>query len=310
MSTVIDAETIPPDPAVPREEVRTRWYDRFIAPLHDHATKLVILGGILVFVVIYFAPDIFISIRSGEVGVLYLRFAGGTQTDRVLGEGMKIIPPWDKIFVYNVRVQEVKHTMDVLTNEGLTVTVDLSVRYRPEIELVGLLHQQVGPDYRDKIVIPEVEASVRTVMGSIAMRDAYTSQRALVQQVINDSLEHIALKFVRVDEIVLREITLPAKVRQQVEEKMADQEIAEAYRYRIDAARQEAARRQIEANGLKVYQDILSTSLTPNILRWEGIEATRELAKSPNTKTIILGSRAEGLPLILGDGATAAAPGR
>lgn len=308
MSTVIDAESYPADaPAV--EPERERWYDRWLRPFRGHGPKVVVLAGIILFVAIFFAPDIFISIHSGEVGVLFLRFAGGTQTDRVLGEGMKVIPPWDKIFVYNARVQEQKHTMEVLTKEGLKVKVDLSIRYQPEIELVGLLHQQVGPDYAEKVVVPEVESALRTAMSGLLMQDVYSSQRAIVQQVINDSSDRISQKYIRLDEIVLREITLPEVVQKEVENKMAQAEVAESYQYRLEIARQEAARREIEANGLRTAQTILNQSLTPNILRWEGIEATRDFAKSPSTKTIIMGSRADGLPLILGDQtATPAAP--
>ena len=127
-----------------------------------HFNELLILTILVLFVMVFFAPQIFQTIKSGEVGVLYKRFGGGTQTDRVLGEGMKIIAPWDSLFVYNVRVQEAKHTLDVLTSEGLTVTLNLSTRYHPELELVGLLHQQVGPDYAQKIVLPEVESALRT----------------------------------------------------------------------------------------------------------------------------------------------------
>ncbi len=202
-------DVIEPDHVAAEPESPSR-FRRASGWAHGQANKVVVFTGILLFLVIYFAPDIFYSIRSGEVGVLYLRFAGGTQTDRVLGEGMKIIPPWDKLFIYNVRVQEVKHSMDVLTSEGLKVKLDLSIRYHPELEMVGLLHQQVGPDYADKIVIPEVESSLRTAMAGTSLHDVYGSERGLVQTIINDSIEHISQKFVRLDEIVLRQVELPA----------------------------------------------------------------------------------------------------
>jgi prohibitin 1 len=276
------------------------WFGRALRLGQDNINRLMVFAGILLLIAIYFAPQIFITVQSGEVGVRYLRFAGGTQTDRVLGEGMKIVLPWDKLFIYNVRVQERKHAMDVLTNEGMTVTLDLSIRYHPEIELVGLLHQQVGPDYADKIVIPEVESALRTAMGGISMRQVYGSERALLQTILNDALEHVAQKFIRVDGIVLRKVTLPQKVTIAVEDKIVQKELVESYEFRLDLANKEAERQRIEANGLKVYHDILSTSLNENILRWQGIEATKELAKSPNAKTVIVGDK-NGLPLILGE---------
>jgi regulator of protease activity HflC (stomatin/prohibitin superfamily) len=258
---------------------------------------------VALFMVIYFWRDVFITVHSGEVGVLYLRFGGGTQTDRVLGEGLKIIAPWDHLFVYDVRVQEIKHTMDVLTNEGLTVKLNLSIRYHPEVDLVGLLQERVGPDYREKIVVPEVESALRTTMGNFLLREVYGSQQGIVQEAINAGVEKVEQDFVLIDAVVLRSVELPGQVRETIEKKMAEKELAESYEYRLDVERSEASRRQIEAAGLKTYNDVLNSSLTANILKWEGIQATKELATSPNSKTIVIGNQGTaGLPLILGGG--------
>src|SRR6202043_1552503 len=91
-----------------------RWHHRIADAGRVSAGRLLLVLVVVLFVAIYFWRDVFITIRSGEVGVLYLRFGGGTQTDRVLGEGLKIIAPWDRLFIYDVRVQEIKHTMNAL----------------------------------------------------------------------------------------------------------------------------------------------------------------------------------------------------
>jgi regulator of protease activity HflC (stomatin/prohibitin superfamily) len=285
------------DDSIVIDERRSVWR-RIQDAIRSNLGKMTFGLLLVLFMVVYLSPRIFITIHSGEVGVVYLRFLGGTQTGKVKGEGMQIVAPWDKLTVYNIRVQEAKHDMDVLTVEGLTVRLNLSIRYHPEEEMVGLLHQRVGPDYRDIVVIPEVESAMRTIMGTFTMRDVYSSERGLVQKIINDSLEHVSQKFVKVDSIVLREVTLPEKVRITVEEKMAQKELAESYEYRLEVARKEAERLEVEANGLKRYNEVLDASITPSILRWRGIQATEALAKSPNAKTIVIG-KADGLPLIM-----------
>jgi regulator of protease activity HflC (stomatin/prohibitin superfamily) len=292
------------DQSTQEAEAPHTWYRRLAHAGRVYATRFLVILVVVLFIVIYFWRDVFITVNSGQVGVLYLRFGGGTQTDRVLGEGLKIIAPWDTLYIYDVRVQETKHEMDVLTAEGLKVNLSLSIRYHPEAQLVGLLQQHVGQDYKEKIVIPEVESALRTTMANFAMRDVYGSQRGLVQQAINDSLEKVQEKFVSIDEVVLREVELPAQIRDTIEQKMTQKELAESYEYRLDVAKREAERRQIEAQSIKSYNDVLNTSLTPSVLKWEGIQATKELAKSPNTKTIIIGNQGSaGLPLILGSDA-------
>jgi regulator of protease activity HflC (stomatin/prohibitin superfamily) len=294
MRDVIDVEIHQADDL---PEPRAGWFSR---QMHDHMNTIVILLGIALFAFIYLAADIVHTIKSGEVGVIYRRFGGGTQTDKVLGEGLKLIAPWDKLFIYNVRVQEETRTVDVLTNEGLSVKLDISLRYHPELETVGLLHQRVGPDYKNKVVVPEVESALRTVMASLPMREVYGAERGTVQKIINDSLEHVAQKYVQIDEVVIRHVELPKPIRDTIEQKMAQKELAESYEYRLEVERKEAERRTIEANSVKLANDILNSSLTPNILKWQGIEATKELAKAPGSRTVIIGGKDDGLPLILG----------
>lgn len=285
--------------AAGQTETRRERRDRLVRGLESNVARLFILLFVLVFFFVYFAPNIFITVHSGEVGVMFLRFFGGTQTDRVLGEGLKIIPPWDHLFLYTVRVQEEKAIVQVLTKEGLSVTLHLSIRYHPEEEMVGMLHKTVGTEYKERIVIPEVEAAMRTVMGEFEMREVYGSERGLVQKVINDSLEHVSQKYVKIDSVVLRRVELPPKVADAIQDKMTQKEIAEAYEYRMEQAKQESARLQIEASGIKSYNDLLNSSLTPNVLKWEAIEATKKLAQSPNTKVIIMGNTSATLPLML-----------
>jgi regulator of protease activity HflC (stomatin/prohibitin superfamily) len=81
---------------------------------------------------------------------------------------------------------------------------------------------------------------------------------------------------------------------------MAEKEKAAAYVYRLDAERKEAERKEIEAGGFKRYNELLAGSITPDILRWRSLEITRDMAKSPNAKTIFLGgSKSPDMPMLI-----------
>lgn len=303
MNTVIEADTIPSGAQYSAEEYDDRkWYVRVGRFLRTQANRVAIAAAVLLFLLIFFWPTLFVTIHSGEVGVMYRRFAGGTQTDKLLGEGIKFVPPWDRIYVYNVRVQQIATTLPVLTQEGLTITLDLSIRYHPEIEMVGLLHQRVGPDYPVKVVQPEVESAVRTIMASRPMDDVFGSAQTLIQTIVSESLEQVSQKFVKVDEVLVTKVALPTPVRDVIEGKMVEKEKAEAYEYRLQVAKLEAERLLVEANGIGNYNRVVNATLTPTILTWQGIQATKELATSPNAKTVVIGNRGtDGLPLILGN---------
>jgi regulator of protease activity HflC (stomatin/prohibitin superfamily) len=261
--------------------------------------RSVVVLGAVAFVLIFMIPDVFVTVQSGEVGVLYRRFGGGTQTEQVIGEGMTMISPWDRLFIYTVRVQEVRHEMPVLTNDGLQVNLQLSIRYHPEREMVALLHQKVGPDYEEKIVIPEVESVLRTTMGHFGMNEVYGADRGVLQHIITDSLDEVSQKYVQIDDVIVRSVELPPQVKKIIEDKMMEKERAASYVYRIQAEKAEAERKEIEANGFKRYNEVLGGSLTPDILRWRGLDVTRELAQSPNAKTLFLGNKQGDLPILL-----------
>lgn len=295
-----DSHFPPPDSAAPDDHRDASRMERLRDWVSAEAKWVVIGTGVLLFLVIYFWESIFVTIGSGQEGVMYRRFFGGTVTDRLLGEGIHFVPPWDHIYVYNVRHQEVEHSMPALTQDGLTVTVNLSIRYRPQKELVGLLHKAIGPDYRKIVVVPEVEGSVRRVVGGSPVGAIYQNASGLDQLVLDDSQDKVQRSYIDIDAVILRSIDLPKDLKAQIEAKMVDKETALAYQYKLQIAESEAEKKRIDAGGVAAANTILNPSLTASVLQWEGIQATRELAKSENAKTVVIGSKTDGLPIILG----------
>ena len=259
------------------------------------AIPLLILG----FVIVYFSGNIFITVQAGEGGVMWRRFMKGTVTDRVLGEGFHVIPPWDKIAVYSVRVQEVRPELDVLTKEGLCVHLQLSIRYHPEYNMLGILHQRLGTNYVNNVIIPTVDSTLRTTIGTYTLDDLYMSQPALLPRIVNEALQHASRNFVVIDAVIIRTVELPAALRDAIVSKLEQKQLAEAYQYRLERERQEAERKVVEAGGISRYNAIITNSLTESVLRWKGVEATRDLAASTNAKIIMVGNSAGGLPVIL-----------
>lgn len=265
-----------------------------------HLPQIYLAGAILLFFFIYFAPHMLVTIQSGEVGVRYLRFFGGTQTDRVLPEGLKFVFPWDKLFVYDLRIQEARHDVTVLTEEGMHVTMHLSIRFHPEADLVGLLHQRIGPDYKNRVVIPEVESELRAEIGKVKLQSLFDLQPAGVSEKIrNNTADRLATRFIELDGVILRGIDLPAKLKNAIEEKMVQSELSASYQYRIDRENKESERKLIEAAGIAAFNSTVEKSITPGVLRWRSIDAAKELALSPNAKTIVLGQGGS-LPFLLG----------
>jgi regulator of protease activity HflC (stomatin/prohibitin superfamily) len=255
---------------------------------------------VVLYVVLYFAPQIFITVHPGEAGVLFRRFAGGTDTEHVYGEGFHAIWPWDQICIYNARVQQSFQHVEVLTKNGLTVDLGVTIHYRPERDVLGRLHQDVGPDYLRTIVIPEVTQALRAEFGKYTAEEFFSSKRPILSRVRDESVAQVGPRYISLEDVIVQTVQLPPAIQRAVEGKIEQQHLAEAYEFQIVQEQQEAKRKEIEAMGYKTYNETIDSSLTPSVLRWKGIEATRELAASPNSKVIVVGNGSSGLPIILG----------
>lgn len=270
--------------------------------MKERRVTIVVALLIVVFVAVFFFRDIFITIRPGEAGVLYRTFLGGTQTDRVYGEGLHVIFPWDEMYIYNVRYQRLLRHVEVLTRKGLKVRLGIAIRFHPEYDLLGVLHQQLGPDYMQTVIIPEVESTLLRILGNFDAEEVYQSQQAINAAVVNEALDEAAHRFVEIDDVIIRRVQLPPRIQGAIESKIEQQQLLLAYEFRLRREEQERQRKVIEADGIRQYNELVTGSLTANILQWHGVEATRELAKSPNAKVIVVGNGDANLPVILSTG--------
>lgn len=277
---------------------------------------LTVIVLFVVMLVLYLAPSIFIFIRAGERGVLWKRFGGGVVDDRYYGEGTTIIWPWNTMTIYNVRIQIETRTFDALSKDGLVIQVETSVRYRAIRETLGMLHEHVGPNYVDVVLIPEVASAVRAIIAHYRQEDLYTKDRLKLQQEIVDYLaEQANDRWVKIDDLQIRNVELPERITRAIENKLAAEQKAKEYEYILQVETQEAQRKEIEARGIAAFQETVAAGISDAYLRWKGIDATLKLAESPNAKVVVIGSGPNGLPIILnaetaaaGVGATAVGP--
>jgi regulator of protease activity HflC (stomatin/prohibitin superfamily) len=289
--------------------LRQAW-QRIQNYLAEHGPEIAVFILLAVLLGITLAQMMVYTVPAGQVGVLWKRFSG-TVLDRTLGSGLHIIAPWDRIYIYNLRIQIIDHHFDVLTADGLKITVNIAYRFWLSRNEVPLLHNTTGRGYSDILLTAPIGARARNTFGRNTAEEIYSFRRAEVQAEIlremQQQLQHTYVpqtdtyvKFIQLDDIFVREITLPPTVQEAIARKMQMQQRSFEYDYRLLLEAKESKRKQIEARGIKEFQDIVSRGITESYLRWRGIDATQALATSPNSKTVIIGSGRDGLPIILG----------
>ncbi|MEZ4772776.1 MAG: prohibitin family protein [Bacteroidia bacterium] len=266
----------------------------------------VVLTAALVFVgfilLVTITSGTFITIPAGEQGVLFKKFSGGVDTSRTYQQGFHVIAPWNTMVRYNTRLQEMTmNNMEVLANNGLTINLDLTILYKPIPSKLPQLHNDLGEEYANTIIVPEIRSAIREVIGKYDPEELYASKRDAIQTEVATKMDNaLSAKNIHMDAVRIRNVVLPATIRDAIETKLQAEQESRKYDFLIDKEKKEAERKKIEAEGIKEYQNIVSQSLSDRLLKWQGIEATKELSNSPNTKVIVVGGGESGLPLILG----------
>ena len=311
---------------------------------HLPSISIVLLVSMLVLTLVF--PYAVITVPSGRVGVLWKRFNGydlycwcfvgrGTILDprELRDEGLHLVWPWDKLFIYNLRLQSTTQTYNAISKDGVNVSVQINIRYQLLHNSIGVLHKFIGPHYLSSVLAPEIGSQAREVISQYSAQEVYLSREAIQEKIktksqkslgahLNSLVQTEAMeqpdpkKFttylqhsIQILDTLVLGIKLPpaivAAINRQTEQFYQIQE----FKYRVERAVEEAKRKQVEANGIAAFQRTVSKGISDSYLRWRGIEATLALAQSKNSKIVIIGSGKGGLPIILGNMDNPQSPG-
>lgn len=265
---------------------------------HGGALLRLIGIGILAFILIILLFSSVTRVGTGHVGVLTLF---GRVTGETLGEGIHLINPLKTNNELSIQTQTIKESANVPSSEGLMMALDTSLIYHLNPDRAAEVFQKIGADYETVVVEPTLRSAIREATASHSANALYSGERELVgKQIFEQVTEQLSKRGLAVENVLLRDIQLPATLKASIELKQQAEQEALAMNFRLQKEKQEAERKRIEAAGVRDFQQIVAQGITPSLLEWKGIEATENLAKSPNTKVVVVGNNKNGLPLILG----------
>jgi len=276
-------------------------------PAHSRVVDTGGMGGnllrlvglsIAAFLIVILLFNCITRVGTGHVGVLTLF---GRVTGETLGEGIHFINPLKTNNEMSIQTQTIKESANVPSSEGLMMALDTSLIYHLNPDRAADVFQHIGADYEDKVVENQLRSAIREATASHTANALYTGEREMVAKQIQEKIsEDLAKRGITVEAILLRDIQLPATLKASIESKQQAEQEALAMNFRLQKETQEAQRKRIEAAGVRDFQQIVAQGITPSLLEWKGIEATETLAKSSNTKVVVIGNSKNGLPLILG----------
>lgn len=240
------------------------------------------------------------QIPSGHRAIFYYKFSGGTEMGTVYHEGFTWHLPWNSMYVYKIQLQENKEAITVLSSDGATIKLEVSLMYRPIAAHLDSLQVTIGRNYYMVAVSPMIRGIARAVAGNYTPEEIYSTKRdEMAAEIVRQLQEAMATKFIQIENVVVRDVKIPPKISEAIDLKLTAEQESERMKYTIAKERREAERKRIEAQGIADFQEIVSAGITTSLLKWKGIEATLKIAESPNSKIVIIGNDAGSLPVIL-----------
>lgn len=265
-------------------------------------SSVFVIGAVALLIIILLSSQIFKTLSPGEKGIMFRKFSSGLDREVVYNEGFHVLAPWNVMYVYDVREQKVEENMDILDKNGLSINIDVSVRFLPMASKLAVLHERFGKNYINQLVIPEVRSAVRKIMGRYTAEEIFSTKRNEVETSISvETQTNLSSdkNNVEVTALLIRSIKLPPQIKEAIENKLKQEQEALAYKFKLEREIAEAERKRIAAEGEAAANLIIDRSLTDKLLRMRAIEATQQLITSPNSKVIVLGNGKDQLPIML-----------
>jgi regulator of protease activity HflC (stomatin/prohibitin superfamily) len=294
---------------------------RRVAPRELDPTFTFLSRAAAVVAIVSLALSAVAVVPAGHAGVAVVF---GRVQQRSLSEGLNLVNPFAVVERMTVRTETytmsaVVHegpvrgddSIQALSADGLLMPLDITVAYRVSPADAPWIFRNIGPGYVDKVIRPAGRTAVREAIAGFTAQEAYSTRREQLAEKMDELLrlrlrsllsQHEDFRdraaFV-VEQVMIRNVQLPAKVKDAIEEKLSAEQQALRMRFVLDKERQEAERKRIEAQGIADFQKIVAQGISEPLLAWKGIEATQQLAHSPNTKVVIIGNPKNGMPLII-----------
>ena len=250
------------------------------------------------------------QIEPGHVGVQVLF---GEVKATPLFEGLHLVNPLIKIHQMSIQTQNytMSRTTDegnkygddairVLSKDGLEVVIDLTVLYKIIPGEAPKIFRELGMNYESKVIRPITRTGIREGASQFEAIALFSEKREEFENMIRNKIEKdLAKRGVILEKMLVRNIELPASVKQSIERKITAIQEAQRMQFVLQKERQEAERKRVEAKGVADAQRIVNMGLTDKILQYETIKVQKELVKSPNAKIIIMGGKGAP-PFIIG----------
>nr|MBC8149912.1 prohibitin family protein [Bacteroidota bacterium] len=197
--------------------------------------KLIVGSALIILPVIFLWSSLTYTISSGHAGLIFHTFGNGVDAEAPpITSGFNIKAPWDKVYEYEIRQQELFENLEVLSSNLLKIKLDMTVFYQPTYDKLGYLEIERGSRYESKVIQPAMRAVAREVIAQYLPEEFNTTKREEIQLEIETRLEEkLSNNYIQLNDVLIRNIELPLTLEQAIERKLQQEQESLEYEFRI-----------------------------------------------------------------------------
>ena len=206
-------------------------------------------------------------ISAGHRGVV-TRF--GKVTGRILNEGVHLIAPWEieKTWIVEVRVQKEQVDAAAASQDLQEVHSTLAVNYHLESTEVQWIYQNLGVEYKSRIIDPSIQESFKAVTAQYPVSDLLTKRPEVKEKAKLILEERLHKNHIIVDDVSIVNFDFSNEFNKSIEQKMVQQQNVQSAQFKLEAARLDAEAMRVQAEALQA---------NPELVQWESVKVQKDM---------------------------------
>ena len=202
------------------------------------------------------------SVGRGEVGLRLNQLTGATA--EVRDGAILVIPGLHQLRRYSLRDQVFHPAASASASgpspfqsvEGLSLGVDLTVRYALDGSKIGSIARNLPEDVGGEIVEPVVQGVVYKTLARYTVREIFSTKRPEIQQAIEAELKpRLEADGIRLQSVTMGKVDLPSDYRAGMEKLLAEELATEKMRYTLELKEKQVKQTALEAEADKVRRE-------------------------------------------------------
>lgn len=236
--------------------------------------------GIIVLIGIILVFGSFTIVQTGDIGIMY-RLGKITRT---IEPGFHLKAPFlDSVTKVDITSQKEQVPASAASKDLQNVSAVVAVEFSVEQNKVTQLYQEIGKDYKTKVIDPAVQEAVKGATAKYTAEELVTKREAVREDIKNSLFERLNKSYILLKQVSIVNFDFSASFNQAIEAKVTAEQNALAAKNKLEQVKYEAEQKiataKADAESIRLQSDAANNEKYVSLKK---VEVELEMAKKWN----------------------------